>query len=34
MSFTMNLYYMGEDDNAQKFIQEMEASGIADQVLK
>lgn len=34
MSFTMNLYYTGEDDNAQKFVQEMEKSGIADQIRK
>jgi hypothetical protein len=34
MSFTMNLYYIGYDDNAQRFVQEMEASGIADQIRK
>ena len=32
MSFTMNLYYTGEGDNAQKFAQEMEERGIADQI--
>lgn len=32
MSFTMNLYYTGENDNAQKFVQEMESRGIADQI--
>lgn len=32
MSFTMNLYYTGEGDNAKKFAQEMEERGIADQI--
>lgn len=34
MSFTMNLYYTGEGNNAQKFAQEMESRGIADQIRK
>lgn len=32
MSLTMNLYYTGEGNNAQKFAQEMEKSGIAAQI--
>lgn len=32
MSFTMNLYYTGKGDSAQKFVQEMESRGIADQI--
>ena len=32
MSFTMNLYYTGEGDNAKKFAEEMEKSGIADKI--
>lgn len=32
MSFTMNLYYTGEGDNAKKFAQEMDERGIADQI--
>ena len=32
MSFTMNLYYTGEGDNAQKFAQEMESRGIAEKI--
>lgn len=29
---TLNLYYTGKADNAQKFMQAMEASGIADRI--
>lgn len=32
MSLTMNLYYTGEGNNAQKFVKEMEESGIADKI--
>ena len=31
-SITMNLYYTGENGNAQKFAQEMESSGTADKI--
>ncbi|KRL96231.1 putative quinol monooxygenase [Limosilactobacillus equigenerosi] len=29
---TLNFYYTGKADNAQKFMQEMEASGIAERI--
>lgn len=29
---TMNLYYTGTDDNARKFVEEMESSGTADAI--
>lgn len=32
MSITINIYYTGENGNARKFAEEMEASGIADRV--
>lgn len=32
MSLTMNLYYTGENGNARKFAEEMEASGTADRI--
>ncbi|MDE5990982.1 MAG: antibiotic biosynthesis monooxygenase [Clostridia bacterium] len=32
MSITVNIYYKGENGNAKKFAEEMEASGIADKV--
>lgn len=32
MSILMNLYYTGENGNARKFAEEMEASGIAQQI--
>lgn len=32
MSITINIYYKGENGNARKFAEEMEASGIADRV--
>lgn len=32
MSLTINLYYSGQNGNARKFVQEMEQSGIADQI--
>jgi len=32
MALVVNLYYTGEGDNARKFAEEMEASGVADAV--
>lgn len=32
MSIIVNLYYSGKDGNARKFAEEMECSGIADQI--
>lgn len=32
MSVTINLYYTGKNGNARKFMEEMETSGIADQI--
>lgn len=32
MSFTINLYYTGEGNNAIKFVQEMESRGIANRI--
>ncbi|MDE6758902.1 MAG: antibiotic biosynthesis monooxygenase [Clostridia bacterium] len=32
MSITVNIYYKGENGNAKKFAEEMEASGIANKV--
>ncbi len=32
MSITINIYYTGENDNAIKFAEEMEQSGIADRI--
>ena len=32
MSITINIYYKGENGNARKFAEEMEACGIADRV--
>lgn len=32
MSITVNLYYTGENENARKFAEEMERSGVADRI--
>ncbi len=32
MSFTVNIYYTGTNGNARKFAEEMQASGLADQI--
>ncbi|GAA6237202.1 putative quinol monooxygenase [Apilactobacillus micheneri] len=32
MSITLHLFYTGKNNNAQKFANEMESSGIADQI--
>ena len=32
MSITVNLYYTGENENARKFAEEMEQSGVADRI--
>lgn len=32
MSLTINLYYHGQNGNAQKFMREMETSGLADAI--
>ena len=32
MSITINIYYTGDNGNAQKFAEEMESSGIADRI--
>ena len=32
MSIIVNLYYSGKDGNARKFVEEMESSGITDQI--
>ncbi len=32
MSITVNLYYTGENGNARRFAEEMEARGIADAI--
>ena len=32
MSITVNIYYTGKDDNAQKFAEEMVSSGLVDAV--
>lgn len=32
MSFTINIYYRGENGNARKFAEEMEQSGLADEI--